>query len=701
MRTATAIGLVLACAAAASAQDAPDQIVVTSTPLGVTTDEITGSVVVVDDEHIKDRLAGSLADTIAHEPGVSSTFFGPAASRPVIRGLGADRVRVLNNGVGLIDASAASPDHAVATEALEAERIEILRGPAAIAYGGGAIGGVVNVIDGRIPSEAPEDGLDGELYFGATSVDDGTTAAGRARFGFGNFVFQLEGLTREGDAYDIPGFSESAALRALEEEEEHEHDDGAPSVAFDEEDHEDEEEVFGFVENSDYSFDTGSVGVSFVGERGYIGASVRFTDANYGVPGGHHHHEEHEDEHDDGAPSIAFDEGDEEEEEIIRIDLQQTRYDIRGEYRFDGSVFERLIVSAGGADYKHVELEGEETGTIYDNEGWEARAEVRLAQMGRWTGAFGLQLSDSDFSSIGDEAFVPPSQTDEWGLFGVQRFDADSWGLEFGGRIENREISTAATTRDFDTQSFSGSIFWRPEDNTFMALTLSRSERAPTDIELFSDGPHLATQTFEIGDADLDVETGTSLEFILRKDFADGWSLEGAFFHAEYSDFIELFATGAEEDELPVFEFRQDDASLTGFEARVSGPLGVVAGWDVSGEVMAEYINAELNSGDALPRIPPFGLTAAVEIEKGAHEGRLEAVFADDVGQSAAFELPTEGYTLINARWSTRPFEDHDIRVILEGRNLTDEEARLNTSFLKDLLPLPGRNFRVGLSFGF
>ena len=249
MRTLLLTTTSLLLAAPALAQET-EVITVTSTVLQTGADEITGSVEIIDRSHIEENLSGSLADTIAHEPGVSTTYFGPAASRPVIRGLGADRVRVLNNGVGLIDASTSSPDHAVASEALEAERVEILRGPAAIAYGGGAIGGVVNVIDGRIPEERAEDGLDGRFYIGHTTVDNGETAAGQFRFNAGSFVFNVELMTRDAEDYDIPGFSESALARALEEEE-HDEEDGH------EDEHEEEEEVFGTVENSGLEFSTG------------------------------------------------------------------------------------------------------------------------------------------------------------------------------------------------------------------------------------------------------------------------------------------------------------------------------------------------------------------------------------------------------------------------------------------------------------
>jgi len=694
MRTLLLTTTSLLLAAPALAQET-EVITVTSTILQTGADEITGSVEVIDRTHIEENLSGSLADTIAHEPGVSTTFFGPAASRPVIRGLGADRVRILNNGVGLIDASTSSPDHAVASEALEAERVEILRGPAAIAYGGGAIGGVVNVIDGRIPEERVEDRLEGRFYLGHTTVDNGETAAGQIRFNAGSLVFNLEMMTRDAEDYDIPGFSESALARALEEEEhEGDHED---------EDHEEEEEVFGTVENSGLEFSTGSVGVSWVGENGFIGVSYKSTDALYGIPGGHGHHEE---EHDEDEDEDHHDEEEEhhEEEGGVAIDLIQTRYDLRGEFRNVSEFINRVRFSFGTAEYKHVELEGDEIGTLFSNEGWEGRFETRFSTIelggGNLDSAAGIQAFSRDFVAQGEEAFVPPSLTEDFGLFLVERWDTGAWGLEGGLRLENRDIETAGTSRSFDTFSISGSAFWRPQENTFLAVTLSSNERAPTDVELFADGEHIATSTVENGDPDLDVESAVSIEFTARTEFGS-WAFEGAAFHAEYDGFIGAFPTGEEEEEFLVVEYRQEDASLSGFEGRLEGPLGEFAGWNLSGELTGEYVNASIDAGGDMPRIPPLSFTAGVSAEMGVHQLHGEVVWAGEQDNVAEFELPTEGYTLLNARYSVTPFEDRGMRIILEGRNLADEEARLHTSFLKDALPLPGRNFRAALVMDF
>ena len=436
---------------------------------------------------------------------------------------------------------------------------------------------------------------------------------------------------------------------------------------------------------------------------------MKTTDANYGVPGHHHHHEEdeHDDDHDDHAALGDEDDHEDEhseEEELVSIDLEQTRYDFRGELRDLGSVFDRVKFTAGIADYKHTEFEGDETGTVFENEGWETRLEAVQAERelgtGILDGAVGVQLSNRDFSAIGEEAFVPPSETDEWGLFVLQRWDTGQWGLEGGLRVENREIDTASQSRSFDTVSASGSVFFRPAERAFVAVTLAHSERAPTDVELFADGPHIATNAFEIGNSNIDTESALSLELSAR--FARGdWTFEGAIFTAEYDGFIEAFATGEEEDELPVFEFRQEDASLSGFEGRISGPVYSGDGWVVNSELTAEYVNGELDGGGNLPRIPPLTLSGGLELELSDHAFGVDVTWADVQDDVADFENKTQSYVLVDAGWTYTGLADQGLRFILQGRNLTDEEARLHSSFLKDQLPLPGRNVRAAVIFDF
>lgn len=699
------------CVAPASAETAtteamaePEVITVTSTPLRLQSDEVVGAVTVISEERLVELLDGNLADTLDALPGVNSSYFGPASGRPVIRGLSEDRVAVLINGLSAMDASASSPDHAVAGEVLGARGVEVLRGPAAIAYGGNAIGGVVNILDGRVPSQ-PVDGLfDGFAYLGATSVDEGTQAAGRVAFGAGPFVFQLEGLRREAENFDIPGFAESAALRAAEEDE-HDHDGDHE----DEHDHEHEEgeEDFGSVSDSFYTFESVSGAVSLVEDWGFVGVAVKSTDGEYGLPGhshAHGHDDDHGGDHDgdhDHDEGHEDEHGHEEEEGGALLVMEQTRIDLRGELNFDG-FFNRVRWSFAYGDYEHSEIEGDgEVGVTFTRDGIEGRIEFAHDHDGVRQGAWGLQFLDQDFAATGEEAFVPSVNTADLGLFVVERWDFQDWGIEAGARVETRDLTDANAQRDFNTVSASGSLFFRPVEQAFLAATLSRTERAPTDTELFSNGPHLATETFEVGDLDLGVETAWSLEGTARWT-SERWSGQANLFHSEYDGFIGLFPTGQEEDELEVFEYRQADATLTGFEVSGRFELGDAFGAAWSTDASVDYVQGEVDGGGDLPRIPPLSGLFGLEADFGTLSARGEARVVAEQDNVSAFELPTDGYTLLNASVEWRPFAgEPDIAVIAGVRNIADEEARTHTSFLKDLVPLPGRNFRIAVRAGF
>ena len=436
-----------------------------------------------------------------------------------------------------------------------------------------------------------------------------------------------------------------------------------------------------------------SGGVSWVGENGYVGVAVKRSTSLYGVPGGHAGHEEE-------APAP----GEPGHDEDVRIDLEQTRYDLRGEWRELGDHIERVKFSFGLGDYEHVELEGDEIGTTFLNEGWEGRIEARHVPVDRWggvwEGAAGIQAFNRDFAAIGPEAYVPPSQTEDWGIFLVERWDADSWGVEGGLRLETRDLTTPAESRSFDTMSASGSLFVRPRGDTFLALTVSKAERAPTDVELFADGPHVATRSYETGSPALDVEEALSAEITARTAFGD-WEMETAVFRADYDGFIAAFPTGAEADGFPVYAYRQEDVVLSGFEASLEGPVGRIGDFDLDAELTAEYVDGELDDGTNLPRLPPLALMGGLTARSERHTFHAEVEWSDVQDETAPGELKTQSYVLFNARWSFEPFEDRDLRVLLEGRNLTDQDARLHTSFLKEQVPLPGRNFRAALVLDF
>ncbi|MFC0633805.1 TonB-dependent receptor [Brevundimonas balnearis] len=674
-----ALVLAAGLAGAAAAQErrvvTVEEVVITAAPYGVTADATTIAVDVLDEEDLLTAPSAGLGDVLNGLPGVRSTSFAAGASRPVIRGLAGPRVQVLTNGVGLIDASALSPDHQVAADPGEATRIEVLRGPQTLAFGGSAIGGVVNVIDGRIPEEIPEGGIDGRVSAQSSSVDDGYKIGGGVSFAAGPLVFTLDALRRESEDYDIPAPAESR--RQLEAEGEDYEDTGETTL-----------------ENSFVNLDAYGAGVSYVGGWGFVGLSVKRTETDYGVPGHAHEHEHEEGEDED------HDEDHEEEEEVVTIGLEQTRYDLSGAYEFVAGPLSQVRFAGGYADYTHTEFEGEETGTVFTSEGYEGRVEFVQRRRGGWDGAFGVQALSRDFNAIGDEAYVPQTDITEFGAYTLQRLDRGTWGLEGGLRVDTRDLDSVAASESFTNVSGSVGVFAKPADGWFVGLSVSRNGRAPTEAELFAEGPHIATRAFEIGDPTLDNEEVTSLEAALHYEDEGLFEADLHLFHATYDGFIDLRPTGAEEDELPVFQYVQTDAEFYGAEAEArvtawegaNGSLALTGGFDI--------VRGSTDLG-APARIPPFSLTAGVEGEFGPLVARFKARRVGSQDRVAEFELPTDAYTRYDAFLGWRPAALPGAMVFVEGQNLSDEEIREHASFLKDLAPSPGRNVRVGVSYAF
>lgn len=674
----TAVGW-SALAAAAAAQTPPQpadlgDIIVTGTPFGVTDRASLLAVEVLDEEDLAVAPAATLGDLVNGLPGVRSTNFAPGASRPVIRGLSGPRVQVLTNGLGLIDASSVSPDHQVAVDPAEARRIEIVRGPSTLVFGGSAIGGVVNIIDDRIPTERAEGGLDGHLSAQTSTVDDGTSFGGRIKANAGPLVFTADAFTRSASDYDVPVFPESQRL--LDEEGEEAGDERT-------------------VENTFVDLDQYGAGVSWIGSRGYIGASVKHVETTYGVPGHGHHDEDHDHDHEDE------DHEEEEGEESVSIGLEQTRYDLRGELTFDAGPFSAARLSAGWAEYEHTEFEGDEVGTQFFSDGYEGRFELIQRERNGWQGVVGLQLLDRTFDAVGDEAYVPRTDIAEQGLYTVQRFDRGGVGFEGGLRLDNRSLESLAGERDFTNVSASAGAFFRPSAPLFLGLSVARNGRAPSEVELFAEGAHVATGAFEVGDVDLDSEVATSIEGTVH--YASGpFEFDLHAYYADYDGFIDLRPTGLEDpdSELPVFAYVQTDASFRGFEAEASYRLWEAGDRSLSLTGAADWVRASTDLGPAA-RIPPWSATAGLDWTSRLFDVGVEVRHVGEQDRTAAFELPTDSYTLVSLKGAVRPFADRNVVLFAEAANLTDEEAREHASFQKDLAPLPGRNFRVGVTYRF
>lgn len=684
-------------------------VIVTAPGPDRSSDELIGNATALDRGDILARLSGTLGDTLSSEPGVSSTYFGQGASRPVLRGLGSERVQVLTNGIGVIDVSAASPDHQVTADGIDAEKIEILRGPAALAYGGQAIGGVVNVIDGLIVDTLPERIVSGEAFGAWNSVNDGSELGGRVAFVNGPLVFSLSASQRDFGDYDIPGLAESRQLRHRESLE-HDHDDD------DDDDHDhdhDDDEIRGTLPNSFLKTETFGGGVSWVGERAFAGVAIRRQTSTYGLPGAHaHHHDDHDDDDDDDDDD---DHDHDHDDENPFIDLKQTRYDFRGGVNLDGDILKAITATLSYSDYKHTEFEEPgDAASIFETKGWEGRVELDHAIAG-FEGAAGIQFLDKSLDASGAEAFLTPTDTRSLAVFLYETRDWDNgFGIEGGARIERLEHKNVDAGKvRFDLFSASAGAHQHFGDGWFAGAQFAYTERGPNESELFAFGPHLATQQFEVGDTGLSKEKGFNLEGTLR------WRGNNAsfgvnLFHTRFDNFIYL-VPGAieedgelvtEEDGLPVYLFTQEDAKLHGGEIYGeyyldAGPLG--ADWKFRGSL--DHVRASLDSGGSLPYIPPLTVNAAAEANWGLFEAGINAQWADNQKRVGAGQLGTSDYTIVNLRaalnLSEMGFGRDGTQLFIEARNVTDEEARLATSVLRDTVPLPGRNYRTGLRVTF
>ncbi|HEX8254074.1 MAG TPA: TonB-dependent receptor [Thermoanaerobaculia bacterium] len=637
-----------------------EEIVVTASADSRRESEVYQPVNVMSEEDVQARLRPTLGETLAQEPGVSSTSFGAGASRPVIRGLGADRIRVLEEGVGTGDVSNISPDHAVSVDPAGAEQIEIVRGPATLLYGSNAVGGVVNVISARVPSRATTDALTGTIDSRYASASEEKTNALVLNGGRGQFAWHADFSLRDTNDYAIP----------------------EPADADDDPDH-----FNGTLENSSMQSRTGTLGGSWVTDRGFFGIAFTNFATNYGVPG-HAHHEGEE-------------EGEEEEEHGgVRIDLDQRRFDIRGELAQLG-FFSNVRLRIGITDYEHLELEGDEIGTRFTNDGLEGRLEGRHRPFGRVSGTWGVQVTSTDFVAAGAEAYIPPNQSIANAIFAFEEMPGEKFDLQFGARYEHQEVNVeAAGLPDRHFEGVSGSVggIWKPRDGYVLALSLARAVRLPTATELYANGPHAATSQFEIGNPNLDEEASTGIDLSFRRT-AGRFRGELNLFNNSFEGYIYESPRNVEEDGFPVFEFVQRDARFRGLEVATHTHLLSRGESHLELDLGADYVRATLaEAGGNLPRIPPMRFGAGLQLHGGPLSALLEVRHTFEQDDVASYESRTDGYTFVNAHIGYRFFVRNTIHdVMLRGTNLTDQLARPHTSPLKAQAPLPGRD--VTLSY--
>lgn len=645
-------------ASAAPVQLAP--VVVTANPLGSELFELATPISTLDGQELWLRQQPTLGETLSAQPGISASYFGPNASRPVIRGLDGERIRILQNGVTNLDASGTSVDHAVSLEPLLVDRIEVVRGPAAILYGSSAIGGVVNVIDGRIPVEPLPRGIEGALDARYGSNNEERAGSVRLDLGSGTGLnLHLDGSKRKTDDLQIPGFARSARLRALE-----------PAA----------DEPRGTLANSAASTESAALGTSYAWDKGYIGAAYSGYESDYGT--------------------VA--------EEEVTIRMRQRRTDIAGEVRDLHPLLRAMRFKAARSDYRHTEFEGSEPGTTFKNDGYDARLELVHNAIGGLQGAIGVQSTQFDFSALGEEGFLPRTHSRTHAAFLFEELGTGPVTWQLGARVERPTVEAdaderfgPADSRRFTTRSGSLGAVYSFNKAYALALTTSYTERAPNYQELFANGRHLASAAFEVGDRDLGKEKSTAVDLSLRKRSGRTTGSIGVFYN-RFTDFIALIPTGAfdsdPDEPLPIFQYQGVPAELMGFEAATTTRL-IEAPYRLDLELRADYTRAKNRAtGEPLPRISPLRFGGALVWQKAGLGVRLDVLRVQSQDRVAPNELPTDGYTMVDAGVTyTLRQQGWSPELFLRGVNLLDEEARVHTSFLKDIAPLGGRGVVAGV----
>ena len=665
----------------------PDDIVVTA-PFVERLDILSGTSA-ISGEVLAEKTRAQLGDILTSLPGVSATSFSPGASRPVLRGYQGNRVAVLTDGIGNIDASNTSADHAVTIDTLTVERIEVLRGPAVLLFGGQAVGGAVNALDKRIPRSIPDEAIHIDALAGyGSAARDWSGGASIDMPITDRVIVHLDGSYRNSDDLRTGGYILSPNLRAevldfaAEETSEGNLDEAAEATEL--------ANQSGRIANSAVTTWTAGGGIAFIEDGGNLGVSYSIYDTNYGIParpGATHAH---------AAAETT-------EEAPVTIGLRQYRLDFRGAVNLGDGLFDKLRLRAGYADYTHTEFEGDEIGTIFNSQGIEARAEFVQNDRNGWRGASGVQYQTRDFEAIGAEAFVPPNKTRQYGLFTLQEYTKGNLDAEVAVRFDTAELRAdiLGLTRSFNNVSAAFGLGYHIGDLKIGA-NISRTGRAPAVEELFSNGPHIATQAYEIGDPNLKSERAWNGELYARYE-TPGTAFSATLYTNRFDNFIYEAETGNIKDDLPVFQYFQNDAKVWGVEFQASKRLASFGSSDLSVDGVADYTRAKISSGGGnAPRIPPLRLLGGVELTNARFDLRGEVEYSDDQTKTAIFETPTDGFTLVNASATWRPFgRDRNIALIASVNNIFDVTARRAASFTKDFVPLTGRDFRVTARLSF
>jgi iron complex outermembrane recepter protein len=630
---------------------------VTANPLDASNDALITPVTVLNGRELSLRRESTLGDTLNGMPGVSATRFGPNASRPVIRGLDGERVKIMQNGVGILDASSLSFDHAVGVDPLVIEQIDVVRGPAALLYGGNATGGVVNAIDFRVPQEQIK-GVSGRAEARFGGADNTRNGAVVVDVGNGSFAIHADAYGRETNDLDTPNFATSKRKNLA---------DGTAR------------ENRGKLLNSDASGNGGALGAALTFDNGYAGLSYSMLDYNYGT--------------------VA--------DEAVRIDMQSRRWDIASEFKNLNHAINRVKFRLAHTDYQHVELEGGEIGTTFNNRGLEGTFEAGHAPIAGLNGVVGVQFSNTNFAALGDEAFVPSVNTQNKAVYFYEELPiassyANPHKISFGARLGQTDVDSKTNANfglgqnnRFNPNSVALGGLYQFNQQWSLASNLSHNERAPSYFELYANGAHIATGQFEVGNTNFSKEKSNGLDAQLRWRDAKN-SLNLGAFYTRFSNFIALQNTGSIEpiSSLPIAQFSQVPAVFKGLE--FDAKIGLNDNFTAT--IRGDYVHAtNKRTNDYLPRIAPLRLGAGLQYKLNNFSARLDALHAFKQNKTAAEELKTNSYTDVSAVLAYKLPVKYNLELFAKASNLLNDEIRDHASFLKEFSPAGERSILFGL----
>ncbi len=662
-----------------------DTIRIKAHPLEQTSKDFAVADTVVDEKRLQ-QGAVTIGEALGSEPGIYSNQFGAGSSRPVIRGQDGPRVKILQNSSENIDVSTLSPDHAVTVDPALAKQVEVIRGPSTLLFGAGTVGGLVNVNDSKIPTAMPEKGYEGNVGLRYNTGSDEKLATAGVTVGLGDQVaLRVEGLKREANDYIAPDYR-----------------------------HEGEKERR--VGNTFAKGETVNVGLSWIYDRGFTGISYSNRQDQYGLPGhsheyesckahlggrphlhcGDHDHEEGEDDHDHGHGAHDHDHA---HETGPWIDLKSERYDVRTELNDPFAGFKKLRAQASYTDYQHDEIEEDTIATRFKNKGYDGRLELVHNPVGPWEGVIGTQYGQQKLKLTGEEAFLAPNTTKKWSIFGLEHAQFNDVHVELAARAEKQKIDIEdSSKKDFDGSAFSvsGAANWEFAPDYKLSLVASHQERLPLAQELYANGGHFATNTYELGNDQLKKEKSNNVELGLHYD-NDKFDYHVHVYHNWFDDYIYAQTLDRYKD-FRLVEYTQDQARFYGAEAE--------AGYQISDMykvgVFGDYVRGKIDNENA-PRVPAGRLGTKINADFGdGFSGSAEYYHVFQQDKIAAYETDTQGYNMLNlgVAYTGKYSNVGDYRVYFNANNLLDDQVYQHASFLSTI-PQVGRNFTVGVNFNF